>query len=156
MSTGTVEAIFVAPSGAAPAMPVREVRAITSRGLEGDRYFLKNGTFSQKSQSYQQATFIEIEAIEALAREEGIELSPGDSRRNIITRGVALNHLVGRTFRAGSATFQGIKLCEPCGHLEKLTKPGVMKALIHRGGLRCEIVSDGVIREGDSIAPVES
>ena len=78
-------------------------------------------------------------------------LDPGNSRRNIVTKGVALNHLVGREFRVGEVTLRGIRLCEPCGHLEELTQKGVMQALVHRGGLRAQILIDGTIRVGDTI-----
>lgn len=109
------------------------------------------GTFSKGAKPDQQVTLIETEALEDLARDYGIALAPGASRRNLTTRGVALNHLVGRTFRAGAATLRGIELCEPCGHLERLTQAGVKKGLVHRGGLRAEIVGEGVIRVGDTL-----
>ena len=97
-------------------------------------------------------TLIEAEAIEAVPREYGVELSPAEARRNIVTRGVALNHLVGREFRVGNVVLRGIRLCEPCEHLERLTRPGVLEALVHRGGLRAQIVSGGTIQVGDSIS----
>jgi MOSC domain-containing protein YiiM len=96
-------------------------------------------------------TLIEIEAIEALQRDYRIEMDPGDSRRNIVTRGVPLNHLVGREFKIGAVTLRGTRLCEPCSHLEKLSVKGVQRGLIHRGGLRAEILTSGMIRVGDQI-----
>jgi MOSC domain-containing protein YiiM len=96
-------------------------------------------------------TLIEIEAIEALGRDYDTDLAPGLSRRNIVTRGVALNHLVEREFKVGPVTLRGTRLCEPCSHLEKLTRQGVMRGLVHRGGLRAEIVIGGMIRIGDGI-----
>jgi MOSC domain-containing protein YiiM len=101
-------------------------------------------------------TLIESEAIIALARDYGIELNAGLARRNIVTVGVALNHLVEKTFTIGAVRLRGTRLCEPCSHLEKLTRQGAMRGLIHRGGLRAEIISGGIIRIGDSIMPVES
>ena len=77
-----------------------------------------------------------------------------ETRRNVVTRGIALNHLVGKRFRVGEVLLQGIRLCEPCDHLESLTRPGVRQALLHRGGLRAQILEGGVIRVGDPIAPV--
>jgi MOSC domain-containing protein YiiM len=130
---------------------VKEVRAIPGKGLEGDRYFTQTGTYSKKPRPDREVTLIEIEAVEALKRDLGIELDAGASRRNIVTRGVPLNHLVGHEFRVGDVTVRGLRLCEPCAHLERLSHPGVREALIHRGGLRAQILTDGTIRVGDSI-----
>jgi len=130
---------------------VKEVRAIPGKGLQGDRYFNHTGTYSKKSGADREVTLIELEAIEALAREYKIALQPGAARRNIVTRGVPLNHLVGREFRVGDVTLRGLRLCEPCAHLERLSHSGVREALIHRGGLRAQILTDGTIRVGDSI-----
>ncbi|MCA1685973.1 MAG: MOSC domain-containing protein, partial [Planctomycetia bacterium] len=98
-----------------------------------------------------EVTLIEAEAIEALKREDGVELDPAESRRNIVTRGVALNHLVDREFRVGGIALRGIRLCEPCRHLESMTRAGVMKGLIHRGGLRAQILGEGVLSVGDPV-----
>ena len=130
---------------------VDKVQALPGKGLEGDRYFNKVGTYSNESGSCLEVTLIEIEAIEALKRDYGIELAPGDSRRNIVTRGVSLNHLVGRDFKVGEVTLRGVRLCEPCLHLERLSLKGVQRGLIHRGGLRAEILTDGMIRVGDEV-----
>jgi MOSC domain-containing protein YiiM len=143
--------IHIAPSGAAPMKPMNEVRAVAGKGLEGDRYFNGIGTYSNNPGSGRDVTLIEIEAIEALQRDYDIEMKSGESRRNIVTRGVALNHLVGREFRVGEVTLRGIRLCEPCSHLEKLSHKGVQRGLIHRGGLRAEIVTGGIIRVQDNI-----
>jgi len=151
---GTVVSIHIAPAGAASTVPVAQVRAIAGKGLEGDRYFNHTGTYSKKSGPDREVTLIEIEAIEALKREYGIALDPGASRRNVVTRGVPLNHLVGRKFRVGEVTLFGVRLCEPCSHLERLSHPGVREALIHRGGLRAQILTDGLIRVGDTAGGV--
>jgi MOSC domain-containing protein YiiM len=153
---GAVSAIHIARDAAGPMMPLSEVRAVPAQGLEGDRYFRKTGSYSSRPGTGRELTLIEAEAVEAIAREAGIELAPGASRRNITTRGVALNHLVGRQFRAGEVLLEGVRLCEPCGHLESLTKAGVREGLIHRGGLRARILTDGTIRVGDPIQPVSS
>src|ERR1700736_2473889 len=142
---GIVESIYVAPQAAGPLNAVTQVRAVAGFGLEGDRYFNKTGTFSPKDVPDRQLTLIESEAIEGLARDNSIELAAGDARRNIVTRGVALNHLVGREFMVGDVVLRGTRLCEPCAHLESLTKPGVLAGLIHRGGLRAEILVGGTI-----------
>jgi MOSC domain-containing protein YiiM len=124
---------------------------VPGKGLEGDRYFNKAGTFSAQHQPHREVTLIEIEALEALRRDHGIELNPGESRRNVVTRGVPLNHLVGHEFRVGEVALRGLLLCEPCSHLAQLTQPGVLPALVHRGGLRAQVVSGGMIRVGDAV-----
>jgi MOSC domain-containing protein YiiM len=153
MWRGTVTAIHIAGEATRPMEAVAEARAVPGKGLEGDRYFRKVGTYSQHPGSGREVTLIEEEAIAALAREAGIELPPGASRRNITTRGVPLNHLVGRRFRVGEVVLEGTRLCEPCTHLEGLTQQGILSGLIHRGGLRTIIVTGGTIRVGDSVRP---
>ena len=148
---GGVVSIHVASSANQTTVSLKEVRAVAGKGLEGDRYFRKIGTYSNKPGPDREITLIEMEAIEALRRDHGIELQPGDARRNIVTRGVPLNHLVGKEFMLGDVVLRGIRLCEPCTHLEGLTEKGVLTGLIHRGGLRAQIIKDGTIRVGDSI-----
>ena len=148
---GTVVSIHIAATGAAPMRCVTSAQAVVGRGFEGDRYSNKLGTYSNDPGSGRDVTLIEIEAIEALKRDYQIELEPGQARRNIITRGVALNHLVNREFKIGDVTLLGTRLCDPCSHLEKLTRNGVMRGLIHRGGLRAEIVHGGTIHAGDPV-----
>lgn len=145
---GAVASIHVASSANQPTVSLNEVQAVAGKGLQGDRYFKEVGTYSNKPGPDREITLIEIEAIEALSRDQGIMLNPGDSRRNIVTRGVPLNHLVGKEFIIGSVPLCGIRLCEPCSHLEGLTEKGVLTGLIHRGGLRAQILKDGMIRVG--------
>jgi MOSC domain-containing protein YiiM len=133
---------------------IPEVRARAGKGLEGDRYYLGVGTYSKHPGSGRQVTLIEMESIEALQRDFGISIPPASARRNIVTQGVALNHLVGQRFRVGSVVFAGTRLCEPCTHLEGLSLKGVLRGLVHRGGLRADVLSDGVIRVGDVIESV--
>lgn len=153
MWKGTVVSLHIAPGAGAPMKPVYEARAVPGVGLDGDRYFHQVGSFSNRPGPDRELTLIEMEAIEALQRDYGIELDPGDARRNIVTRDIALNHLVGREFQVGAVTLRGIRLCEPCEHLEKLSRKGVLRALIHRGGLRARILTEGIVRVGD---PVEA
>ena len=148
---GTVIAIHVAPTGAAPMKSVTNAKAVAGRGLEGDRYYSKLGTYSNQAGSGRDVTLIEIEAINGLKRDYEVQLDSGQSRRNIVTRGVALNHLVEQEFRIGDVVLRGTRLCEPCAHMEKLTVKGAMRGLVHRGGLRAEIISGGSIRVGDTI-----
>jgi MOSC domain-containing protein YiiM len=156
MTTGTVEAIFITGQASGPMTAVDRVEAIAGAGLAGDRYGEGAGTFSKSPKPYQQVSLIEAEAVEGAAREYDLELAPGETRRNIVTRGIALNHLVDREFTVGGARLRGIKLCEPCGHLEKLTREGVRKSLIHRGGLRAEVVGGGAIAVGDEVLRLEA
>ena len=154
---GTVISIHIAPTGAAPMKSVTNAKAVAGRGLEGDRYYTKLGTYSNQAGSGRDVTLIEIEAINGLKRDYEVQLDSGQPRRNIVTRGVALNHLVEQEFRIGDVVLRGTRLCEPCAHMEKLTVKGAMRGLIHRGGLRAEIISGGSIRVGDTIqfqAPV--
>ncbi len=118
--------------------------AVPGKGLEGDRYF--NSTASG-----QQITLIEVEAIEDLKPKYGVKITPAAARRNIVTRGISLNELVEREFQVGAVTLRGILLCEPCAYLAKITRPEVLQGLLHRGGLRAQIVTEGDIQVGDSI-----
>ncbi len=136
MWKGTIVSIHIAPSASMPMVSVKEARAVAGKGLEGDRYFNQSGHYSDRSGPDREITLVEIEAIEALNRDYPIGLEPGNVRRNIITRNVPLNHLVGREFTLGNVEVRGIRLCEPCSLLEELTEKGVLQGLVHRGGLR--------------------
>ena len=148
MGSGKVESIHVASDAKAPTEAVDQARAIPGVGLEGDRYALKLGTFYKPEPDFE-LTLIEAEALEALKRDYEVELAPGEARRNLVTRGVALNHLVGKEFRIGEVRIRGIRLCEPCSHLQSLVGRPVIKGLLHRGGLRAQILSAGKIGVGD-------
>jgi MOSC domain-containing protein YiiM len=147
---GVVVELYIGAERKEPMLSVPEARAIAGAGLEGDRYCRERGTFSKKLPS-NQITLIEAEALEAAARDYGLEITAGESRRNVLTRGMALNHLVGREFQIGEIRMRGLKLCEPCTHLQQLTGKPMIKALLHRGGLRAEILSSGTIKPGDRI-----
>jgi MOSC domain-containing protein YiiM len=154
-SNGRVVSIHVADRAAQPMRALTEVSAVARRGLEGDRYFNYWGTYSSRPGNGRHVTLIELEAIEALRRDYEIKLEAGSVRRNIVTRGVALNHLVESDFRVGAAVLRGMRLCDPCVHMEGLTAAGAMRGLIHRGGLRAEILVGGMIRVGDEIRKVD-
>jgi MOSC domain-containing protein YiiM len=149
MFQGQLLAIYIGEVKRADLQRVEQVEAVAGRGLVGDRFFRREGA----GQPEQEVTLIESEALEALAREDGIALEPARSRRNLLTRGVPLNHLVGREFSVGEVRLRGIKLCEPCGHLEKLTVAGIQNGLCHRGGLRAQVRQGGTLRAGDIIQP---
>jgi MOSC domain-containing protein YiiM len=151
MWSGTVDSVHIASAAKAPMQAVNQVAAIPGAGLQGDRYFLKQGTFYKPEPDFE-LTLIEVEAIEAIKREYNVDLGAGEARRNVVTRGVPLNHLVGREFTVGGVKVRGIRLCEPCSHLEGLTGLPVIRGLRHRGGLRAQILTQGVIRVGDSIS----
>jgi hypothetical protein len=145
---GTVAAILLAPDAAAPLSRVGEAEALAGRGLAGDRYAAARGTFSGPGRGYE-LTLVEADVLDA------IHLAWEEARRNIVTTGISLNGLVGRRFRIGAVECVGRRLAEPCAHLEKLARPGLLRPLVHRGGLRADIVEGGVIRLGDEIQAVD-
>lgn len=156
MANGTVVSLHIAPRAAERMISVPAARAIPGKGLERDRYHDRTGTYSAgDARPDREVTLIEEEAITALRRDYEVDFDAGESRRNIVTRGVALNHLVGRDFRVGQVTLRGIRLCEPCGHLEQVTGQPVRAGLVHRGGLRAQILTAGTIRVADPIEVVE-
>jgi MOSC domain-containing protein YiiM len=153
MFEGRLLAIAIHPAKAAPMTAHDSVAAVAGSGLVGDHYALgKNGSGIVKPD--QEVTLIEREAIEAACREYQLAFDHLTTRRNLLTEGVPLNHLVGREFAVGEVILRGVELCEPCGHLESLTLPGIKRSLIHRGGLRAHVVRSGTLRAGDRIGPV--
>lgn len=130
-----------------------EARVIAGVGIEGDRYAAGDGRFSAKPGTGRQITLVEREAIDAV-RAEGIELADHETRRNLLTEGVPLNHLVGRAFRVGGAVLRGVRLAEPCAYLAGLTREGVSRALVHRGGLRADVLEGATLRVGDNVTPI--
>jgi len=151
--SGRVAAIFNAPAEGAATQAVEQVRAIPGRGLEGDRNFRHAPGPTHKNPD-DELTLFSLEALAEANREHGLSLRPGDTRRNVATEGVPLNDLAGREFTLGGVRVRGLELCEPCLHLsELLDEPRVLRALVHRGGLRAQILSEGTFRIGDSIAP---
>lgn len=154
MFQGQVVSIHIGEPGA-PLQFVQQVEAIAGEGLQGDRYGEYKQKFKKKTGIDREITLVETEALEAVAKEFDIHFQPIDTRRNIATRGVPLNDLVGKRFKLGSLIIQGIRLCEPCGHLEKvLCNDKLRVALKHRGGLRAQIVQSGTIHVGDLVEPI--
>ncbi|MAV38012.1 MAG: MOSC domain-containing protein [Planctomycetaceae bacterium] len=154
MFTGRLLAIGVAPSGSEPMESCQSVEAITGQGLTGDRYTTGQGTFQDGPvQPTEQVTLIEREAIEAACRDYQLAITHLDTRRNLLTEEVPLNHLVGREVLIGEVILRGLDLCEPCGHLENLTCPDIKRALLHRGGLRAEVVRGGILQVGQTVCP---
>lgn len=134
---------------------VDEIRAVPGSGLEGDRYAAGVGTWSDRPGEGREVTLIESEAVTAIAGEYDIEIAPADARRNLLTEGVPLNHLVDREFDVGQVRLTGVRLCEPCRHLSQLAGAELHRALRHRGGLRATVVRGGVVRAGDSVRPAD-
>jgi hypothetical protein len=147
---GVVEALLTAPHATEAAQAHDSVELHAGRGIAGDRYFDGTGTFSTSEKHGQELTLIEGEVLDALG-EEGLELTPADARRNVVTRGVDLNALVGREFALGTARCIGRRLCEPCSHLQRLTGRALLRPMVHRGGLRADILTSGVVRVGDAV-----
>ncbi len=150
-SQGSVVAIHVAGASGAAMASLDEVEAVAGRGLKGDRYFSDGGPSSRAREPGRQVTLIESEAIEGAAQEAAVDFRSTDSRRNIVTRGVALNYLLGHEFTVGEARLRGVELCEPCAYMIKLSGKKVLRSLVHHGGLRAEVVADGTIRLGDAV-----
>ncbi|HJZ81520.1 MAG TPA: MOSC domain-containing protein [Pyrinomonadaceae bacterium] len=145
MFEGTVVSINITAVAEGPMQSVNEVRAVPGSGLEGDRYF------KPQSEPSRELTLVEAEAIEAFRADFKIDFSLDATRRNVVTRGVPLNHLVGKEFWIGEVKARGLQLCEPCATLQRLSHPKVLPGLIHRGGLRAQILSEGTIRVGEMI-----
>jgi hypothetical protein len=152
---GRVEAIFVAPEAGAPMRQLDEAPAIAGRDLDGDRYALGRGTFSVTAGRGNELTLIAGEVLDALALPDGRPLSGAEARRNVVTRGLDLNALVGRRFRIGEIELIGRRRCEPCAHLQRLTRPGVLRALVGRGRAPRRPADTGTLRTGNPITPTE-
>lgn len=140
----TVVAIHLGAQEAGELRPVESVSAVAGKGLEGDRHFYKDG-----AEPGEALTLVEEEEV------LGAALPAGATRRQLTVRGVRLNDLVGKRFRVGEVECLGVELCEPCAHLESLTRPGLIKDLVHRAGIRADIVTSGTISVGDEIVQLE-
>ncbi len=151
MASGKVLGIYVTPQKGAALSAVQSAEVVAGRGIVGDRNYDATPPKDRPDEGGRQVTLIESEAHEHIEREHGIRLPLNESRRNIVTSGVALNDLVGREFHVGAVRLRGIRLCHPCGYLEKMTQPGVRKALEMRGGLRCDVIEGGTVRIGDAV-----
>ena len=144
--------ILIANSPSSPMESRDNVHAIPGRGLEGDRYFSGHGTFSpQPHKPDYEVTLIQREHIEAFQTASALPFTSKHARRNLVCEGVDLNSLVGKDFLVGGVRLRGIRLCEPCNYLAKLTCPAVLQGLAHKGGLRAQILSEGILHTGDLI-----
>ena len=154
--SGRVEGIFTAAGAGQPMTSLTEVVGVAGRGLAGDRYHDRTGYYTEwpSPGGGRELTLIEAEVLEWLRTEQGIDLAPSECRRNVVTRGIRLDELIGRRFRVGELLCEGVRICEPCTYLEQLTGKPVHRPLVHRGGLRANILEGGIIRIGDAIEPV--
>jgi MOSC domain-containing protein YiiM len=154
LEAGTVAGVFVAPAAGEAMIALVEVQAVSGKGLVGDRYCTRTGSFSRRRVAGREVTditLVEAEVIEML-RSRGVQIDPAGTRRNIVTRGVALNDLTGRRFCVGAVQLVGVNLCEPCASLfAPKSRRDALRGLAHKGGLRARVLSDGLIRTGDPI-----
>ena len=156
MWQGIVESLHFVAEKSQPMITVETIRAIPGIGLEGDRYATGKGTYSDLPEEGRQVTLLEQETLEALRRDLKITLEPHETRRNIITLGVPLNHLVGARFLVGSVLLEGTRLNVPCQYFQDLLGiKGLFKSLIHRSGLNCRILNEGEISVGDLVQPAK-
>jgi MOSC domain-containing protein YiiM len=147
--------IHVTTAAGQPMRALADARLVVGYGIEGDRYATRTGKYSPSHHIDRQATIFESEVLEALARDHGVDLAPGEHRRNLTSRGVPLSHLVGRYFHVGDCILFGGRLNVPCRYLEEVTGKKVFKALLNRSGLNCRIVVGGTIRPGDHMVPCD-
>jgi MOSC domain-containing protein YiiM len=149
--TGRVLELWTAPEAAAPMVRSASVQAVAGVGLTGDRYALGGGTWAAYPLQEKQVTLIDADEVAAVAADAGVPLSPGMTRRNVVTRGIALPSLVGRYFGIGEVLLFGTKRCPPCTHLERLTGFRLVKALAARGGVNAAVLAGGTVTEGDVV-----
>jgi MOSC domain-containing protein YiiM len=152
--TGTVHEIWLTGAAAEPMRRVPGGRLVPGVGLDGDRYARGGGTWAQYPDLEKQLTLIDRDDVAAVAAEVGADLSPGDTRRNLVTTGIELPSLVGSWFAVGDALLFGMKRCPPCTHLERLTGLKLVKAMVHRGGINAAVFGGGQITEGAVVRPV--
>ena len=151
---GRVVHLHLAPAEGAPMVAHDALAAEAGVGITGDRYALRAGHYSSSGGDGRQVTLIEAEVLDDLAA-RGMSLAPGATRRNVTTEGVGLNDLVGRRFRIGDVELVGRRPCEPCTYMQELVGQPVLAPLVHRGGLRADILVGGELRIGDPVAPIE-
>jgi MOSC domain-containing protein YiiM len=154
---GVVEGIFVAERPAQPMRSVSQVVGAAGRGLLGDRHCRPaDAPPPGPHDEVRNVSLVEAEVLESLRDEHGIDLGGQETRRNVLTRGVRLNDLLGRRFTLGGLLCEGVEICEPCAHMQQKVGKPVLKPLVHRGGLRARILTSGTLRVGDRIAAVEA
>jgi MOSC domain-containing protein YiiM len=153
IETGRVVGLFTVDRRAEPMKQAEQLSALAGRGIEGDRYLLGTGTYSKKPEPGRQVTLIQSEILESLQAKFNITVKPEECRRNVITEDIEINDLIGSEFFVGTVRLRAHRITQPCLYLENLLgQPGLYKELWDNGGISCEILTDGVIKEGDIIA----
>jgi len=151
MTTGKVVGIYIAQNQGDQTVSVDRIHVVPGMGIEGDRYFIKRTESEKQSKTGREITLIELEAIDSIRLIDGIQITPQETRRNIITKGIPLNDLVGHIFFIGTIKLRGVRLCEPCQYLANKTDPRILHAMVHRGGLRADLLTEGYIQTNDII-----
>ena len=152
---GTVEYIHIASEASKPMTALSEAEIVEGKGIEGDRYANKIGYYSDHPEPGRHVTLIEIEVLDDIAQQLGVPFAPHESRRNITTRGIELNPLVGKKIQIGNVVLDVIRFCDPCAYLQAMLGKQVLQPLVDRAGLRCDIITGGQIRVGDQITVLE-
>ena len=153
---GVVRFLHKTPRAFLPMRTFPEIELIAGRGIDGDRYLIgqETGFYSHKPEEGRQITLFEMETLEALKRDHGIDMLPEEHRRNVTVEGVPLNHLVGRRFRLGETIVEATRLSTPCRHIEEILGKPVFDPMINRSGLNCKIIVGGTLRVGDTVRPI--
>ncbi|WNV11709.1 MOSC domain-containing protein [Tardiphaga sp. 709] len=153
---GVVRFLHKTPRAFLPMRTFPEIELIASRGIDGDRYLIgqETGFYSHKPEEGRQITLFEMETLEALKRDHGIDMLPEEHRRNVTVEGIPLNHLVGRRFRLGETIVEATRLSTPCRHIEEILGKPVFDPMINRSGLNCKIIVGGTLRVGDTVRPI--
>ncbi|MDG2502650.1 MAG: hypothetical protein P8M77_09700 [Porticoccaceae bacterium] len=154
MASGQITGIYIAPKKGANMSGHQQVSVRAGKGIEGDRFFSNTGKnrSNYKGQPDWEITLIESEVITAFNQDTGNKFHDSDFRRNLVTEGIRLNDLVGKTFQIKGVTFYGVQLCEPCAGLQKRLAVKILPALVGKGGLRAQIRGNGLVAVGDSIS----
>lgn len=152
---GTVEHIHIASEAAKPMVALATAEIIVGQGIAGDRYANKSGRYSDYPGAGRHVTIIEIEVLEDIAQFLGIGFLPHESRRNLTTRGIRLNPLIGKKVQMGPVVLDVIRFCDPCAYLQTMLGEPVLKPLVDRAGIRCDVITGGQIKVGDSITVVK-
>jgi len=148
---GRVVGVYLAGAAGQAMRSVQSAVAVAGQGLVGDRYQAGTGQWCYDRRLYDDVTLIASEALDAAGAEHGVHLHTGAARRNVETRGVDLQALVGRTFQIGEVVLRGNRACEPCRYLDRVTGQPAKAALAGRGGLRATVITGGAVRVGDPV-----
>lgn len=153
--SGRVVSIYIAPEAGAPVRRVEKVRAVPGRGLEGDRYWTGEGSFSRWPGPVREVSLVAQEALDAASGEFDVALGNGEHRRNLVVEGVDLTALLKQRFRVGEVEMEGLRICAPCKYLVRVTgQERIFDALVRRGGLRARIVTEGSVASDDAVVPL--